>query len=135
MTRMPSIFTRIVRGEISAYKVAEDEHFLAFLDIHPQVPGHTLVIPKAEVDRIWDLPAELLSAILPFSKRVALALEKTFPCERCAVQVVGLDVPHAHIHLLPILRAGEMNPSAPRQPWKEADFTDAQVRIKAAMQS
>ena len=102
---MPSIFTRIVRGEIPSYKVAEDETFLAFLDINPQVPGHTLVIPKMEVDRIWDLPSDLISGILPFAKCVALALEKTFPGRRCAVQVIGLDVPHAHVHLLPIQQA------------------------------
>lgn len=132
---MASIFSKIVHGEIPAYKIAEDESFLAFLDIHPQVPGHTLVIPKVEVDRIWDLSAELLSSILPFAKRVAQALEKTFPCERCAVQIIGLDVPHAHVHLLPIKRAGEMNPSAPKTPWTEADFKNAQARIKAALES
>ncbi len=132
---MASIFTKIIQGEIPAYKVAEDDFFLAFLDIHPQVPGHTLVVPKEEIDRIWDLPTDLLAGILPFAKRVALALEQVFPCERCAMQVIGLDVPHAHVHLLPIQRAGEMNPSSTRQPWTDADFKDAQARIIAALES
>jgi histidine triad (HIT) family protein len=124
---MASIFTKIIRGEIPAYKIAEDSEFLAFLDIHPQVPGHTLVIPKEEIDRIWDLPDHLLSRIMPFAKRVALALEKTFPCERCAITVIGLDVPHVHVHLLPIQRAGDVNPSTPRRGWSEAEFKDAQA--------
>lgn len=132
---MASIFTKIIQGEIPAYRVAEDDFFLAFLDIHPQMPGHTLVVPKEEIDRIWDMPTELLAGILPFAKRVALALEKVFPCERCAMQVVGLDVPHAHIHLLPIRHAGEMNPSIARHPWTETDFKNAQARIKAALES
>ena len=130
---MPSVFTRIINREIPAYVVAEDDEFLAFLDINPQVPGHTLVIPKAEVDRIWDLPDGLLSRILIFSRTVALALESAFPCERCAISVIGLDVPHAHVHLLPIQRASDMNPSNARKTWSEADFRDAQARIIAAL--
>jgi histidine triad (HIT) family protein len=131
---MASVFTKIVRGEIPAYKIAEDDDFLAFLDINPQVPGHTLVIPKVEIDRIWDLPDDLLARVMPFAKRIALALEKAFQCERCAMSVIGLDVPHAHVHLLPIQKAGDVNPSTPRRAWSESEFKDAQDRIKAALE-
>lgn len=130
---MASIFSKIVARAIPAYIVAEDENFLAFLDINPQVPGHTLVIPKTEVDRIWDVPDELLSRILLFAKPLALALEKAFTCERCAISVIGLDVPHAHMHLLPIQRASDMSPSNPRRPWTKKDFEEAQRKIIAAM--
>ena len=130
---MSSIFTKIVRREIPAYIVAEDNDFLAFLDINPQVPGHTLVIPKSEVDRIWDVSDELLSRILLFAKPLALALERAFPCERCAISVIGLDVPHAHIHLLPIQMPSDMSPSNLRRRWTKEDFEDAQQRILANM--
>lgn len=130
---MASIFTKIVRREIPAYIVAEDEEFLAFLDINPQVPGHTLVIPKTEIDRIWDVPDDLLSRILLFAKPLALALEKAFPCERCAINVIGLDVPHAHMHLLPIQKASDVSPSNPRRAWTKEDFEDAHHRILEAI--
>ena len=130
---MSSIFTKIVKRDIPAYIVAEDDDFLAFLDINPQVPGHTLIIPKQETDRIWDVSDELLSRILLFAKPVALALEKVFPCERCAVSVIGLDVPHAHVHLLPIQRASDMNPGNRSRKWSEEEFKDAQTRILAAL--
>lgn len=106
---MPSIFSRIIAGEIPAYKIAEDDNFLAFLDIHPQQPGHTLVVPKKEVDNLWDLDPELLAKALVFAQPVAKAIEKTFPCNRCGMTVIGLDVPHAHIHLLPINSAADMS--------------------------
>ncbi|MCH2023857.1 MAG: HIT domain-containing protein [Saprospiraceae bacterium] len=100
---MPSIFTRIVNGEIPCYKVAENEAFLAFLDIAPIIKGHTLVIPKKEVDYIFDLEEELYLGLHLFAKRVASAIEKTIHCERIGQTVLGLEVPHAHIHLVPLL--------------------------------
>ena len=99
---MPSIFSRIVSGEIPAYKVAENDEFLAFLDVRPQAKGHTLVIPKAEVDYIFDLPPAQLSRIMVFAQAVAGALKATVPCLRIGVAVIGLEVPHAHIHLIPL---------------------------------
>ena len=100
---MPSIFTRIVNGEIPCYKIAEDENFLAFLDIAPVMKGHTLVIPKKEVDYIFDLEDDLYLGLHAFAKRVAAAIEKTVHCERIGQTVLGLEVPHAHIHLVPLL--------------------------------
>lgn len=99
---MSSIFTKIIKGEIPSYKIAEDEHFYAFLDIRPLRKGHTLVIPKKEIDYIFDLDDETLSALMLFSKRVAQAIEAVIPCERIGVAVIGLEVPHCHVHLSPI---------------------------------
>ncbi|MCI4669700.1 MAG: HIT family protein [Bacteroidia bacterium] len=99
---MATIFTKIVNGEIPAYKVAETDNFLAFLDIHPQVKGHTLCIPKKEVDYLFDLDDETYLGLHAFSREVARALEKTVPCNRIATAVIGLEVPHAHVHLMPI---------------------------------
>lgn len=99
---MASIFTKIVQGEIPAYKVAEDEKFLAFLDISPVAKGHTLVIPKKEIDYLFDLDDELYSGLQLFAKKVAVGLKKAVPCEKIGVLVLGLEVPHAHIHLIPM---------------------------------
>ena len=99
---MASIFTKIISGEIPGYKVAEDEQFYAFLDIRPLAKGHTLVIPKKEIDYIFDLEDELLGEMIKFSKRVGLAIEKVVPCKRMGMTVLGLEVPHAQIHLVPI---------------------------------
>lgn len=99
---MASIFTRIVNGEIPCYKVAEDDNYFAFLDINPIVAGHTLVIPKKEVDYIFDLDDSTLAGMMTFAKRVAASLKKNIDCKRVAVVVLGMEVPHAHIHLLPI---------------------------------
>ncbi len=99
---MSSIFTKIVNGEIPCYRIAENEDYLAFLDVRPQVKGHTLVIPKLEVDYIFDIDDELLAGMLPFAKRVAHAIKEVVPCKRIGVAVVGIEVPHAHIHLIPI---------------------------------
>jgi histidine triad (HIT) family protein len=104
-----TIFTRIIKGEIPAYRIAEDDHFLAFLDISPLQEGHTLVIPKTEIDRFFDLDENYLSRILVFSKPIANAIEKSFPCDRCGMAVVGLEVPHAHLHLIPINRVSDMD--------------------------
>jgi len=106
---MPSIFTRIVNGEIPCHKIAETDEFLAFLDVFPCAPGHTLVIPKQEVDYIFDLDDALYTGLMQFSKTVATAVEKAIPCKRIGVAVVGLEVPHAHVHLIPLNSMADMN--------------------------
>ena len=106
---MPSIFTRIVNGEIPAHKIAETEDFLAFLDVFPCAPGHTLVIPKKEVDYIFDLEDALYEGLMKFSKTIAAAVEKAVPCKRIGIAVVGLEVPHAHVHLIPMNSMADMN--------------------------
>ncbi|MDR2627573.1 MAG: HIT family protein [Dysgonamonadaceae bacterium] len=105
---MTTIFSKIIAGEIPSYKVAEDEHFYAFLDIHPLAKGHTLVVPKQETDYIFDLDNHLLSTMMLFSKRVARAIEQAIPCKRVGLAVIGLEVPHAHIHLVPINKETDM---------------------------
>ena len=105
---MSSIFTKIINGEIPCYKIAEDENFFAFLDINPNAKGHTLCIPKQEVDKLFDLDDDLYLGLMQFSKKIAVALEKTVPCNRIGVAVVGLEVPHAHIHLIPLNEMQEM---------------------------
>jgi histidine triad (HIT) family protein len=99
---MASIFTKIVNGEIPCYKVAEDDNFLAFLDVNPNALGHTLCVPKKEIDKLFDLDDELYLGLMQFSKKVAIALEKTVPCKRIGMTVIGLEVPHAHVHLIPL---------------------------------
>ncbi|MBD2767831.1 HIT domain-containing protein [Hymenobacter sp. BT664] len=111
---MPSIFSRIVSGELPAYKVAEDGRHLAFLDITPLVEGHTLVIPKKEVDYIFDLPADELAALHVFAQRVAKGVQAAVPCQRIGVAVIGLEVPHAHIHLIPMKKVADMNFANPK---------------------
>ncbi len=106
---MPSIFTRIVNGEIPAHKIAETEDFLAFLDVFPCAPGHTLVIPKKEVDYIFDLEDALYEGLMKFSKTIAAAVEKAVPCKRIGIAVIGLEVPHAHVHLIPMNSMADMN--------------------------
>lgn len=105
---MASIFTKIVNGEIPAYKVAEDENYLAFLDIFPVAKGHTLVIPKKEVDYLFDLDDDLYSGLQMFAKKVAAGLKKAIPCEKVGVLVLGLEVPHAHIHLVPMKNEADL---------------------------
>ena len=124
-----TIFSKIIAGEIPSYKIAENEKFLAFLDIFPLREGHTLVIPKLEIDKIWDLPDDYLSEMLVFAKPVARAIEKTFNCNRCGMIVLGLEVPHAHIHLIPINSEKDMNFSNPKLKLTEAQFKDIQGRI------
>jgi histidine triad (HIT) family protein len=99
---MSSIFTKIINGEIPCYKIAEDENYLAFLDVNPNAKGHTLCIPKQEIDKIFDMEEELYLGLMKFSRKVAKALEKTVPCKRIGLAVVGLEVPHAHVHLIPL---------------------------------
>jgi histidine triad (HIT) family protein len=104
-----TIFSKIIKGEIPSYKIAESEKFFAFLDIFPLVEGHTLVIPKVEIDNLFDLPDDYLSGMLVFAKPIAKAIEKSFPCNRCGIEVIGLEVPHAHMHLLPINSINDLN--------------------------
>lgn len=119
---MASIFSRIVKGEIPCYKIAEDKNYLAFLDINPLAKGHTLVIPKKEVDYIFDIDDELLSGMLVFSKKVAKAIEKSVPCKRVGIAVLGLEVPHAHIHLIPINNLGDINFANPKLKFSPEEF-------------
>ena len=104
-----TIFSKIIAGEIPSYKIAENEKFFAFLDIFPLREGHVLVVPKNETDKLFDLPDEYLSEMLLFAKPIAHAIEKTFNCNRCGISVVGLEVPHSHIHLIPINSANDLN--------------------------
>ncbi|MCK8142215.1 HIT family protein [Flavobacterium sp. I-SCBP12n] len=105
---MSSIFTKIVNGEIPCYKIAEDDNFLAFLDVNPNAKGHTLCIPKQEINKIFEIEEELYIGLMQFSKKIAIALEKTVPCKRVGMAVVGLEVPHAHVHLIPLNEMDEM---------------------------
>jgi histidine triad (HIT) family protein len=105
---MSSIFTKIVNGEIPCYKIAEDDNFLAFLDLNPNAKGHTLCIPKQEINKIFDIEDDLYLGLMAFSKKVAVALEKSVPCKRVGMAVIGLEVPHAHVHLIPLNEMDEM---------------------------
>lgn len=111
---MASVFTRIINGEIPCYKVAEDDRFIAFLDVRPLKPGHTLVVPKKEVDYIFDLDEETLAGMMVFARRVALAMKEVIDCKRIGVAVLGLEVPHAHIHLIPLARETDLLFTNPR---------------------
>jgi len=106
---MATLFTRIIKGEIPAHKILENDRYLAFLDIRPVNPGHTLVIPKQEVDYIFDAEDELLKGLVVFAKKVAKAIKKTVPCQKVGIMVAGIEVPHAHIHLIPINSVGDLN--------------------------
>jgi histidine triad (HIT) family protein len=106
---MSSIFTKIVNGEIPCYKIAEDDNFLAFLDINPNTKGHTLCIPKKEIDKFFDLEDELYLGLMQFAKKVAIAIKKTVPCDRIGMTVIGLEVPHAHVHLIPLNEMKDMS--------------------------
>ena len=129
---MATIFSRIISGEIPCYKIAENEKFLAFLDAFPLTNGHALVVPKIEVDYIFDLPDELLSEILLFSRPIAKAIEAAIPCARVGVSVIGLEVPHAHMHLLPISHIGDMDfrKERPRFTAEQFEATAAAIRSK-----
>lgn len=105
---MPTLFTKIIEGEIPAYKIAEDEHYLAFLDINPNAKGHTLCIPKHETDKLFDMESDEYLGLMKFSRRIARGLEKAIPCKRVGMAVIGLEVPHAHVHLIPLNSMDEM---------------------------
>ena len=129
---MPSLFSRIVAGEIPCHKIAEDDRFLAFLDIMPLAEGHTLVIPKLEVDRFFDLPDDLLSGINVFARDVALQLERAIPCERVGVAVIGLEVPHAHVHLIPLNGVADINFERPKLQVTPDDLATTAAQIRQA---
>ncbi len=123
-----TIFSKIIAGEIPCYQIAENEQFFAFLDIFPLVKGHVLVIPKVEIDHFFDLPEDHLSQMLVFAKPIAKAIEKAFPCNRCGISVVGLEVPHAHMHLVPINSADDLN-------FTRGKLSLSQAELKAVQQS
>jgi histidine triad (HIT) family protein len=125
-----TIFSRIIAGEIPCYKIAEDDRYFAFLDINPLSKGHTLVIPKLEEDYIFNLDVELLSGIILFAKKVALAIEKSVPCVRIGVAVIGLEVPHAHIHLIPISKESDMNFKNPKLKLSPEEMTEIAAAIR-----
>ena len=127
---MATIFSKIVNGEIPCYKVAEDEQFFAFLDINPMSKGHTLVIPKLEVDYIFNLDDDTLSGMTVFAKKVARAVEKAVPCVRIGVAVIGLEVPHAHIHLIPINQESDMNFKNPKLKLSPEEMNDITLKIR-----
>jgi len=126
---MASIFSKIIAGEIPCYKIAENEHFFAFLDIAPLREGHVLVVPKTEVDKIFDVDDQLLSEWLVFAKPIAKAIERAFACDRCGISVIGLEVPHAHMHLVPINSSNDLNFTKPKLKLTPEQMKEAQERI------
>lgn len=130
---MASIFTRIVNGEIPCYKIAENEKFLAFLDINPLAKGHTLVIPKKEIDYIFEIDDLLLGELFIFSKKVGMAIEKVISCKRIGITVIGLEVPHAHVHLIPINNVSDMNFSRPKLSFKTDELKETAEIISKAL--
>lgn len=129
---MPSLFTRIINGEIPCHKVGEDERFLAFLDIAPLREGHALVVPKQEVDRFFDLPRDLLAGIMPFAQDVATRIQRVVPCDRIGITVIGLEVPHAHVHLIPLDRMSDMDFTRPKLKLTNEDLAALAERIRNA---
>jgi len=126
-----TIFSKIIKGEIPSYKIAEDEKFFAFLDIFPLVEGHTLVVPKIEVDKMFDLPDEYLTEMMAFAKPIARSIEKSFQCNRCGIAVVGLEVPHAHMHLVPINSIDDLNFTRGKMKVTPEQLKKAQEKILA----
>jgi len=129
---MPTLFTKILAGEIPAHKILEDEKYFAFLDIRPLNPGHTLVIPKQEVDYIFDMEDDLLKGLVLFSKKVAKAIKKAFPCKKVGVAVVGIEVPHTHIHLIPVNSVGDLNFAKAKAATPE-ELAEAAKKIRACL--
>jgi histidine triad (HIT) family protein len=130
---MASIFTRIINGEIPCYKVAENDKFFAFLDINPLAKGHTLVVPKVEVDYIFDVDDSTLAEMMVYAKKIAKAIGSSMPCKRVGIAVIGLEVPHAHIHLIPINNIGDTNFSNPKLKLTKEEFEDILLKIKAKL--
>jgi histidine triad (HIT) family protein len=128
---MSTIFSRIIAGEIPSYKVAEDENFYAFLDINPVAKGHTLVVPKTEVDYIFDLDDDVLAGMIVFAKKVAKAVEKAVDCKRIGLTVIGLEVPHAHIHLIPISKESDISFAQTRKSFTPEEFQEIAAAIAA----
>ena len=130
---MPTLFSRIVKAEIPCWKIAEDEHYFAFLDINPLAVGHTLVIPKQETDYIFDLEDKLLGGMMIFAKKIAKAIDKSVDCKRVGIAVIGLEVPHAHIHLIPINTIFDIDFSQPKLKLSQDEFKATADKIKAAL--
>lgn len=128
-----TIFSKIIAGQIPCYKIAESEKHFAFLDIEPVVPGHVLVVPKTETDKIFDVPDEYLAEMLVFAKPIAHAIEKAFDCRRCGISVIGLEVPHAHMHLVPINSAADLNFTRPKYKLTDAEMKAVQEKILACL--
>lgn len=128
-----TIFSKIINGEIPCYKVAENDNFLAFLDIFPMVEGHVLVIPKIAIDRFFDLPDNILAEMLVFAKPIAKAMERIFPCERVGLSVIGLEVPHAHLHLVPINGSDDLNFTRRKLQLSKEDFEQIRQNIVNAI--
>lgn len=127
---MAGIFSKIAAGEIPSYKIAENDKFFAFLDINPMTKGHTLVIPRQETDYIFDLEDDVLAEMIIFAKQVAIAIKKAIPCQRVGMMVVGMEVPHAHIHLIPIEKESDMILSKPRVKLETSEFEDIAKQIR-----
>lgn len=132
---MSSIFSKIVTGDIPAHKVAETDDFLAFLDISPLTMGHTLVIPKQEIDYLFDIEDDLYQDLMLFAKKVALAIKKAFPCDRVGVAVIGLEVPHAHVHLIPINQMNDMNFANPKLKLSQEQLAEVANKIRKEISS
>lgn len=130
---MASIFTRIIQGEIPSYKIYEDDYCFCFLDISPLAKGHVLVVPKNEVDYIFDLPDDIYNALWAAAKHVAKAIESAIPCKRIGIAVIGLEVPHVHIHLLPLQSVEDINFSKPKLSLNETELTTIAAKITAAL--
>ena len=126
-----TIFSKIIAGEIPSYKIAEDENFFAFLDIFPLVEAHVLIVPKIETDKFFDLPDDYLAKMLVFAKPIAHAIEKAFVCNRCGVSIIGLEVPHAHLHLAPINNADDLNFTRGKLKLSAEELTKVQKKILA----
>ncbi|MDE3185203.1 MAG: HIT domain-containing protein [Bacteroidota bacterium] len=124
-----TLFSKIIKGEIPSYKIAENEKFFAFLDINPLVEGHTLVVPKVEVDKFLEMPDDYLSEILLFAKPIAAAIEKAIPCKRCGLSVIGLEVPHAHLHLIPLNHMDDINFTRKKLSPTKEELMNAQEKI------
>jgi len=127
---MPTIFTKIIKGEIPSYKIAEDDRYFAFLDINPLSKGHTLVVPKIETDYIFDLEDDELGDMMKFSKKLAHAIEKVVSCKKVGIAVIGLEVPHAHIHLIPINDIGDINFARPKLKLSTEEFSELARKIR-----
>lgn len=129
-----TIFSKIIAGEIPSYKIAENEQFFAFLDIFPLREGHVLVVPKTETDNLFDLPAEYLQEMLVFAQPIAKAIEKAFDCNRCGISVIGLEVPHAHMHLIPVNTANDLNFTQSKPKASDESLQKVQAKILEALQ-
>ncbi len=127
---MPSIFTKIINGEIPCYKIAEDDKYFAFLDINPLNEGHTLVIPKQEEDYIFDLDDDTLAGLHLFAKKIALAIKQAVPCQRIGMAVLGMEVPHAHIHLVPLLKESDLSFSNPKKSFTKEEMEETTKKIQ-----